>query len=121
MWRSWPKLSPLPDLDSGPRATDLTPPGGLPGPSRIDRIRRAVGLRTPDPLLDGFRRDAQERDEEAAWPEKETVPVRNQGFFITLLEVRPETSPAGPLWDKGCVSGPHWAIRSRGTALSEAL
>jgi len=40
---------------------------------------------------------------------------------VAHLEVGPETSPAGSLWDKVCVSGPHWAIRSRGTALSEAL
>ena len=42
-------------------------------------------------------------------------------LFSSLLEVQPETSPAGSLWDKVRVSGPHGAIRSRGTALSEAL
>jgi hypothetical protein len=47
--------------------------------------------------------------------------LRARRFLITLLEVRPETSPAGSLWDKVRVSGLHWAIRSRGTALSEAL
>ena len=51
------------------------------------------------------------------WP----IPSVFTGIFSRLLEVRPETSPAGSLWDKVCVSGPHWAIRSRGTALSEAL
>ena len=47
--------------------------------------------------------------------------LRARGFFITLLELQPETSPARSLWDKACISGPHWAIRSRGTALSGAL
>jgi hypothetical protein len=55
-----------------------------------------------------------------AFPADENLPLRNQGLLNTLLEVRPETSPAGSLWDK-VRSGPHWAIRSRGTALSGAL
>ena len=39
-----------------------------------------------------FERFHSQADERAACPEKRTVPLRNQGFFITLLETWPESA-----------------------------